>query len=184
MRYRDLAVTMFWFVLLVVPLLIYMFHVFVTGSWLLKLCMAILVFTGWWCRMIGINFNTLRLRQNGPHFTDDTFKCIFLNDNVRISIRISLKFVSKSPIYNIPTLVQIMSWRWPSDKPLSEPMMVRVPTHICVTLPQWVNACWPLMCWILENMKIYLHFLSLLNTEMARLGGISLNPPFRHWSQW
>ena len=44
--------------------------------------------------------NTLRPRQNGRHFTDDTFKHIFLNENVRISIKISLKFVPKGPINN------------------------------------------------------------------------------------
>ena len=32
-----------------------------------------------------------------------------------------------------------MAWRWPGDKPLPEPMMVRLPRHICVTRPQWVN---------------------------------------------
>ena len=64
-------------------------------------------------------FNTLRPRQNGCHFADDTFKRIFLNENVRISIKISLKFVPKVPINNILSLVQIMAWRWPGDKPLS-----------------------------------------------------------------
>ena len=29
-----------------------------------------------------INFNTLRLRQNGCHFTDDILKRIFLNENI------------------------------------------------------------------------------------------------------
>ena len=29
-------------------------------------------------------FNTLRQRQNGRHFADDTFKYIFLNENVRL----------------------------------------------------------------------------------------------------
>ena len=53
-----------------------------------------------------------------------TFKCIFLNENVRISIKISLKFVPKGPINNNPALVQIMAWRWSGDKQLSEPMMV------------------------------------------------------------
>ena len=33
-----------------------------------------------------------------------------------------------------------MAWRRPGDKPLSEPMMVSLPTHICVTRPQWVNT--------------------------------------------
>ena len=89
---------------------------------------------------IQFNFNTLRPRQNGRHFADDTFKRIFLNQNIRISIEISLKFVPNGPINNIPALVQIMAWRRPGDKPLSEPMMVRSLTHICVTRPQWVNC--------------------------------------------
>ena len=83
--------------------------------------------------------NTLRPRQNGRHLPDNIFKCIFLNENVWISIKISLKFVPKVPINNIPALVLIMARRWPGDKPLSEPMMVSLPTHICVTRPQWVK---------------------------------------------
>ena len=54
---------------------------------------------------------------------DDVFKCNFLNENVWIPIKISLKFVPKGPINNIPALVQIMAWRRTGDKPLSEPMM-------------------------------------------------------------
>ena len=84
--------------------------------------------------------NTLRPRQNGRQFADDTFKHIFLNENVRIAIKISLKFVPQGAINNIPVLVQIMAWRRPGDKPLSEPMMVSLPTHICVTQPQWVKG--------------------------------------------
>ena len=41
-----------------------------------------------------------------------------------ISIRISLKYVRKGPIANIPALVQIMAWRRIGDKPLCEPMLV------------------------------------------------------------
>ena len=84
-------------------------------------------------------FNTLRPRQDGGHFPDDVFKCIFLNENAWISIKISLRFVPKGPINNILALIQIMAWRRPGDKPLSEPMMVKLPTHICVTRPQWVK---------------------------------------------
>ena len=83
--------------------------------------------------------NTLRPRQDGRHFPDDILKCIFLNENEWISLKISLKFVRKGPLNNISALVQIMAWRRPGDKPLSEPMMVSLPTHICVTRPQWVN---------------------------------------------
>ena len=67
------------------------------------------------------------------------FKCIFLNENVWIPIEISLKFVPKDSIDNNPALFQTMAWRRPGDKPLFEPMMVRLPTHICVTRPQWVE---------------------------------------------
>ena len=83
--------------------------------------------------------NTLRPRQNGRHYADDIFKCIFLNENAWLSLKISLKFVPKVQINNIPALVQIMAWRRPGDKPLSEPMMVSLLTHICVTRPQWVK---------------------------------------------
>ena len=83
--------------------------------------------------------NSLRPRRDGRHFADDIFKCVFFNENGRISLRISLKFVPKGPINNNPALVQIMAWRRPGDKSLSEPMMVCLPTHICVTRPQWVN---------------------------------------------
>ena len=49
--------------------------------------------------------NTLRPRQNGRHFPDDIFKWIFFNENVLISIKISLTFVPKGQINNIPALV-------------------------------------------------------------------------------
>ena len=84
-------------------------------------------------------FNTLRLRQNSCHFPNDIFKCIFLCEDVQISIAISLKFVPKGSISNIPALVQIMAWHWSGDKPLSEPMMVSLLRHIYVTQPQWVT---------------------------------------------
>ena len=87
-----------------------------------------------------ISFNTLRPRQNGRHFADNIFKCIFLNENVWIIIEISLKFVPSGPINNIPALVQIMAWCCPGNMPLSKPMVVSLLTHICVTQPQWVQA--------------------------------------------
>ena len=92
--------------------------------------------------------NTLKLRQNGRLFPDDILKRIFLNENVGISMRISLKFVLRGKIYNIPALVQIMAWRRPGDRPLSEPMMVTLPTYICLTLAQWVNLLDPGEIWI------------------------------------
>ena len=91
-------------------------------------------------RLLALNcLNTLRPRQNGRHFADDIFKRIFFNENIWIPIKISLKFLPKGSMNKIPALVQIMAWRRPGDKPLSEPMMVSLLTHICVTRPQWVK---------------------------------------------
>ena len=100
--------------------------------------------------------NTLRSRQNFCHFADDIFKCIFLNENVWISLTISLKCVPNDRIDNVSALVQMMAWRRPSDTPLSEPMMVRLLTHIWVTRRQWVN--------IVANglFYVYLHFFCIL----------------------
>ena len=84
--------------------------------------------------------NTPRPKWNGQHFAGDIIKRIFFNENVWILIKISLKFVLKGPINIIPALVQIMVWRRPGYKPLSEPTMVSLPTPICVTRPQLVKS--------------------------------------------
>ena len=63
-----------------------------------------------------------------------------MNKNVRISINFSLMLVPKGLINNIPALVHIMAWRRSGDKPLSELMLVILPTHICVARPQWVKC--------------------------------------------
>ena len=76
----------------------------------------------------------------GPHkwmlFHRQHFQVHFL---VWIPIKISLKFVRRGPINNNPALVQIMAWPRSGDKPLSEAMMVSLPTHIGVTWPQRVK---------------------------------------------
>ena len=82
----------------------------------------------------GRRYNTLRPRRNGQHFADDIFKRGFFDENAWISINISPKFVPKGPINNIPALFQIMAWHRPGDKPLSEQMMVSLPTHIYASL--------------------------------------------------
>ena len=79
-------------------------------------------------------------RQNGRHFADDILKCIFLNENIWISMKISLKFVPKGHIKDIPALVWKITWRRPGDKPLSEAMVVSLLTHICVARPQWYKS--------------------------------------------
>ena len=99
--------------------------------------------------------NTLRQRQNGCHFPKNIYKCILVNENVWVLIKISLKFVPNDPISNIPALFQIMAWRRPGDKPLSESMMVNLLAHI--TRPQCVKGCsitWAAYYWFGFTMEV------------------------------
>ena len=100
-----------------------------------------------WSREIGWPFSS-RLSQ--MHFIE--WKYIW------ISIEISLTFVRKSPNNNSPTLVQIMAWCRPGAKPLPEPMMVRLPTHICITRPQWDNKSRPTRVFLNNQLTISQHF--------------------------
>ena len=115
------------------------------------------------CTSLNRLFNTLRLRQNGCHFGDVIFKCIFMNEKFCISIPTSLKFVSRGPIDNKSALVQVMAWRRPGDKPLSEPMMASLLGHICITRPQWINRfLWELSWHLTEIKKSYRNFQILI----------------------
>ena len=67
-------------------------------------------------RLLSCVINTLT--QNGCHFSDHIFKHIFFNENVWISIKISLKLASRGLINNNPALVQIMPWSCTGDKTL------------------------------------------------------------------
>ena len=137
----------------------------ITGTHEFELMIVVLTFTVWPAGWVSMNhillempsihlFNTLRLKQNGRHFTDDIFKCIFLNENEWILLKISLKFVVKGPINSIPALVQIMAGRRPGDKPLPEPMMISLPTYICVDRPQWVNPLRTGSCWMCNQILV------------------------------
>ena len=130
------------------------------------------------CLLLLHGLNTLRPRQNGRRAPDDIFKRIFMNENIWVSIKVSLKFVPKVPINNTPALVQIMAWRRPGDKPLSEPMMNILLTHICVTRPQWLNDVntgnWPIymkyLYWqalITYVSYVYVIFFSTLHYQLS-----------------
>ena len=96
-------------------------------SWQLSL-LIIHVIQLWLIQKMG-KFNSSRPRQHGRNFPDDIFRCIFLNENIWIAIDISLIFVAKGPIDNIPALVQIMAWHRSGNKSLSEPMMINLLRH-------------------------------------------------------
>ena len=82
----------------------------------------------WWPFCLGLNV----LINSSPHgqmaaiLADDTFLCILLNENDRIPIQISRRFVPRSPIDNKPALVHVMAWRRTGGKPLSEPILIQI----------------------------------------------------------
>ena len=130
-------------------------------------------------------FNTLEQRKNCHHVADSIFRCIFLNENVWISLKISLKFVPKGPINNIPALVQVMAWCWLDDKPLSEPIMVRLPTHICITRPQWVTVVGQSFSNLVEIWLNWLHILCIyLSHLMSCLSDSSLQHQISCQQAW
>ena len=58
-----------------------------------------------WVRVI----NIIRLKQNGHHFADKTYKLLSLIAHSCILIKISMKFVPKGPVDPKPSLVQIIA---------------------------------------------------------------------------
>ena len=83
-------------------------------------------------RDLNVTVNILRSWQNGRHLPDEIFKCIFSNEHVWISIKISPRFAPKGPTDNIPSLVQILVWRRPGDMPLSESVVVNLLTQLAL----------------------------------------------------
>ena len=72
-----------------------------------------------------LSLTHLPLDKMAAVLADDVFNCIFLNENDRIQIQFSLKYVPRIPIDNKPALVQLMAWRRIGNKPLSEPILIR-----------------------------------------------------------
>ena len=69
--------------------------------------------------------NTLRLRQE-RHFVDDIFKCIFFNENITLSMKMSPRVVSQGPLDNTSSLVEVMARHRTGDKPLPKSMMTQI----------------------------------------------------------
>ena len=56
-------------------------------------------------------FNTYRFEQNGQVFADDTFKCIYINKNIKITNKISQKYISMNDWEWVTiAFVQMMAW--------------------------------------------------------------------------
>ena len=104
-----------------------------------------------------VTLNSSPPGQNGRQFADDIFKRIVMNEKSCISIRISLKFVHKRPVDDKLALFQIMAWRRTGNKPLSDPMVISLLTHICVTRTQWVKQWLLAQSFDKENMRMLCH---------------------------
>ena len=113
--------------------------------WLIKLYHSLTLEIQWHCAgFCSVELYFHSLTHWGRDKVATTSQTIFWNAFSWMKMceffrKIPLKFVPMGPINNIRALVQIMAWRRPGDKPLSEPMLVFLPTHTCVTRPQWVN---------------------------------------------
>ena len=84
----------------------------------------------WSCRIKDPCINILRPRQNGQHLADNILKCIFFNENVWILLKISPNFVPNFQINKYFRIGSDHGWHQPGDTPLSEPMMVKLRTHM------------------------------------------------------
>ena len=85
-----------------------------------------------WCFLASAK--VIAAGENCRGFANDISKCIFLNENVWVLLKNSLKFFPTFRINIIPSLVQKMAWRRPRDKPISEPMMVCLVRHSVSTI--------------------------------------------------
>ena len=120
-----------------------------------------------WLYWIGLHlFNTLRSIQDGHHFPDDILKYVFSKENAWILITISLRFVPKDSINNIPSSVHIMAWRRSGDKPLSGPMMALFKVRIyAFTRPQWINDTRPTVQ--KQHANLSLIYLAIYNMSIS-----------------
>ena len=128
----------------------------------------------WWRHHV----NTLKPRQNGHHLAVDIFRCMFVNEEICILIKTSLKFVPRAPINNISALAQIMAWRRPGGKPSSEPIVVNLLTRICVTQLQWVkwtHRQWSNLC------RIRVKYQPVSNLPQQTVCMHASELPYSHW---
>ena len=102
------------------------------------------------------HFNTLRLKQNCRHFADDIFKCSWMK-----MYEFRLRF-HWNLFLRLELTISQHWFRWwlganqATSHYLSEPIMVGLLTHICVTRPQWVELLLPSQCWeLMENIVFY-----------------------------
>ena len=85
--------------------------------------------------------------QNCSPFTNDIFKCIFLERKRMNFVKKFTEMCSNSQYSSIAS-----DWDWPGDKPLSEPIMISLLTHVCVPRHQRLNSC-IILCVVIITLK-------------------------------
>ena len=98
--------------------------------------------------------------KNGRPFPYGIFKCIFLNENVYISIQFALKFFPRAHL----TIFQ--HWFRKSLGTVQAPMSVSLLTHKCVTRPQWVIQSGPYQIYEYVSICIRRKVLSFKDTPL------------------
>ena len=83
----------------------------------------------------------LRPGQNGWHYDDDIFNCIFLIENHSVLIKIPSMFVIRFPNWQLISISSGNGLVPSGSKPLPEPMLTSIRTLDVygVTRPQWVK---------------------------------------------
>ena len=131
-------------------------------------------------------FKELRPKEAGHHFTDNIFKCFFLNENLWISINISLKFVLEGQSNNIPSLIQIMACADQATSHYLNQWWLRLVTHIYTSLGlnelrQGYHVFNVILNFSLGNVKhicIFHHFSTLKWHRLFRPFPLEINNPF------
>ena len=86
--------------------------------------------------------NTFGWRKSWHQSADEILKCFFINEKYHIFIQISLRFIPKGPINNMPSMVQIMPWRHSDDNQLSDDSVVYWYIYIWNTQPWRIHTLW------------------------------------------
>ena len=109
------------------------------------------------------------VRKKWPPFSRRHLKCIFLNENVWVSIKILLKVAPTGPFIHIPALVQILAWRRPGDKALTDPMLVCALTYVFLQIPT-IKSCPPLRNGTIKTADLILREVSFFDIKHLVLG--------------
>ena len=106
------------------------------------------------------HLSSLRLRQNGWCFTDDIFRCIFMNENVNLLIQISLKFAPRCSINRNSLLTKV--YQCPSKTSY-------LGLGNCLHFEHWL--------WVTKKISAFAHYEIFVRMYRSRLTDCKINRP-------